>query len=221
MSLESRKGAVMDDPGAEMLEKASSMWQSYGRIGLGVLGAIAVIAVVTVMTLRTRARQEGEAAGKLAEASLRFWQGDYPGSLQAAKQIAQQYAGTPSGADAHRLAGDDAFWTGDFKTAIAEYKLFLDKNRNGILADAARRSLAYALESDRQFAEAAKLYEGLVGAFDRESSAEFLAAAARCYRNLNQPAEAAKRLQRLVDEFGETSYASRARADLGALTPTP
>jgi lipopolysaccharide biosynthesis regulator YciM len=90
-----------------------------------------------------------------------------------------------------------------------------------VLADAARRSLAYALESDRQYAEAATLYESLVGKIDRESSAEFLAAAARCHRALNQPAEAAKRLQRLVDEFGETSAVNLARIHLAELSPPP
>ncbi len=65
---------------------------------------------------------------------------------------------------------------------------------------------------------AADVYESLVGKFDRESSAEFLAASARCHRALNQPAEAARRLRRLLDEFGETPYANIARVHLGEIT---
>ena len=86
-----------------------------------------------------------------------------------------------------------------------------------IFANAARRSLAYALESDGQRLEAAKEYEGLVGKFDRNSSAEFLVASARCYRGLNRPADAMERLKRVDLEFGETNYANQARLEMGEL----
>jgi tetratricopeptide (TPR) repeat protein len=168
--------------------------------------------------MRARASAEAEAAGKLAEANVLYWQGDYARSLELSKQIAQQHGSTPSGLDAHRLAGDNAYWNGDFKTAVTEYRAYLAKEKKGLLADAARRSLAYALESNKQYAEAATTYESLVGVFDRESSAEFLAGAARCYRAQSQPAEAAKRLQRLLDEFGETSFVNPARIELAELT---
>ena len=62
-----------------------------------------------------------------------------------------------------------------------------------------------------------RLSEGLVGKFDRESSGEFLAAAARCYRGLGQNDKAIERLERLVNEFGESTHASLARIELGEL----
>ena len=134
--------------------------------------------------------------------------------------MAQQFAGTPSGNDAHRLGGDDAYWSNDFKVAISEYRAYLSKSSSGLLADGVRRSLAYALESDKQYADAAATYAQLVGKFDRESSAEFLAAAARCQMAAGKKDEAAKSLQRLLDEFGETSFANAARIDLAELTAT-
>jgi len=212
------KSARLQDPGAEILDRAGVFWDRYGRIVLGVLGVIVAGGAIAFLTLRARAAAEEDAAGKLAEANVLYWQGDYSRSLEMAKQIAQQFSSTPSGLEAHRLAGDNAYWDGDFKTAVAEYRAYLAKQKKGLLADAARRSLGYALESAKQYPEAASTYESLVGVFDRESSAEFLAAAARCYRAQNQPAEAAKRLQRLVDEFGETSYANPARIELAELT---
>lgn len=175
------------------------------------LGVIAVIAVGAFLTLRARAADEEQAAGKLAEANLYFWQGAYDRSLPIARQVAEQWPNSPSGIDAHRLAGDNQFWLGKFKESAAEYRLYLAQQKSGLTADAVRRSFAYALESDLQFKEAAPVYEGLVGKFDRESSAEFLYAAARCYRQLNQPKEADLALKRLADEFGETSNANRAR----------
>lgn len=216
MSLE-RRPASLDQPGAEALDHARSFLERNGRSFL--IGAVVLVAIgaVSFFTLRARAASEQEAAGRLAEASVYYWQGDYARASEMAKQIYTQYGNTPSGADAHRLAGDAYFWAGDFKNAITEYKGYLAKEKTGLLSDAARRSLAYALESDRQFTEAAKAYDELVGRFDRTSSAEFLNSAARCYRELKQPVEAAKRLQRLVDEFGETAYAAAALVELAEL----
>lgn len=201
----------------ESLDRLQAWWAQNSRIVLGGLAAVAVVAAAVVFNQRTRAVQEDQAAGKLAEANVYFWQNDYARSLELSKQIYAQYGSTPSGLDAHRLAGDDAFWSGDFKVAIAEYRRYLERMKKGILADAARRSLAYALESDGQTLEAAKLYEQLVGVFDRVSSAEFLMATARCYRTLGQPAEAVQRLKRVDLEFGETSYAQIARVEMGEL----
>lgn len=218
MALESQKTARLEQPGAEVLEQATAIWDRYGRILLWVVGAAAVLGGAAFFLLRTRATAEEAAAGRLAEANVLFWQGDYARSLELSKQISAQYPSAPSGIDAHRLTADNAFWAGDFKSSVAEYRRYLDKVKSGLLADAARRSLAYALESDGQYLEAAKAYEALIGRFDRTSSAEFLGACARCHRLAGKRDEAIRRLQRLESEFGETSYAQAARVELAELS---
>jgi TolA-binding protein len=212
------------DPGAELLDRAQSAWDRYGRIVLGVIGAVALAAILGFFFLRSRGTAEAQASSKLAEANMLYWQGQYDRAIESGKQVYAQYGSTPSGADAHRLVGDAHYWRGtlqnlpaEYKSAITEYKQYLSKVKSGTLADAARRSLAYALEIDHQDAEAAKLYEGLVGKFDRESSAEFLTAASRCYETLQKKPEAVQRLQRVIDEFGDTSYAAQARVHLAEL----
>lgn len=220
MTLE-RESARLEDPGAQLLDTIASRWSHYGRVVLIGVGVVAAIAAVTFFVLRARAAEEEQAAGKLAEANLFFWQGLYDRSLPTARQVAEQWPNSPSGVDARRLAGDDQFWLGHFKEAAAEYRLYLDKQKTGLTADAVRRSLAYALESDHQFKDADPVYEGLVGRFDRESSAEFLFASARCWRQLSQPKEADLRLKRLLDEYGETSYANRARIQRAELAAAP
>jgi len=216
-----RKAARMEDPGAQLLDAVNSLWTRFGRVVLIGLGVVAIGVVGVLLTLRTRAAAEAQAAGRLAEGNLYFWQADYSRSLQIAKQTAGQWPGTHSGVDALRMAGDDEFWLGNFKNAVSEYRRYLDRRKTGLVADAVRRSLAYALEGDQQFKEAASTFEGLVGRFDRESSAEFLFSAARCHRGQNQPKEAERTLQRLVDEYGETSYANRARIMRAELAAAP
>jgi len=214
LTLQSRR-AQLADPGAELLDRAQALWSSYGRYILGAAVAVAVVAVLGFFMVRSRAT---------AEANLLFWQGQYDRSIDEAKQVAQQFPSTRAGNDAHRLIGDDAYWNGilrsqsaDYKTAITEYRVYLAHEKNGVLANSARRSLAYALENDKQYAEAAKQYEQLVGAFDRESSGEFLMGAARCYQSLGRRDDALARLQRVIDEFGDTSSAVAARVRIAEI----
>ena len=221
MSLESRKGTALEDPGAELVDQVTSVWDRYGRIVLGVVVALLAVGAVAYFTVRSNATQEAAASEKLAQANALFWQGDYERAKTAADEVAKQYGGVASGVDALRIAGDASYWRGNWKDAITAYKSYLGKNGSGLMGNVVRRSLAYSYESDKQFADAAKLYDGLVGSFERESSGEFLAGAARCYESLNNKPEAIKRLQRLVDEFGDTSYANRARLKLGELGALP
>jgi len=219
--LESQSHARLEDEGAALLDRMSGLWDRYGKIALGVLGALVVAGAVLFFTMNSRRNAEEQAASRLAEATLYYFQGDLQRARETARQVAEQFPNTMSGHDGHRLMADAAFWSNDYKTAVAEYRRYLAKAPKGVLADAANRSFAYALENDAQPAEAAKLFETLVGKFDRESSGEFLAAAARCYRAAGDQAGAKRNLDRLVAEFGETSYARAARLTLAELSVTP
>jgi tetratricopeptide (TPR) repeat protein len=217
LSLESRKGTDLVDPGAEMVDQLNAAAQRYGRIALGVLGAIVVVAGIAYYTIQNNRTQENLASKKLAEADMMFWQGDYDRAKTTADEVAKAYGSTPSGADAHRISGDASFWKGNFKASVTEYKGYLSRNGSGTVAQSVRRSLAYALDSDKQYAEATKAYDALVGVFDRETSAEMLAAAARCALETNDKAGAIQRFKRITDEFGDTTGAQAARVRLAEL----
>jgi TolA-binding protein len=219
LSLESRKN-VIEDPGAELLDRATGLWARFGRIALIVLVALVAVGVGTYYVLAGRARRENTAAEKLAQANELFWRADYDRSRQIALEVSRQYAGTPSGTDALRIAGDDAYWRGNWKDAITDYRAYLKKNGSGLLAKTVKRSLAYALESDGQLAEAVTLYDQLVGAFERETSGEMLYAAARCLMAQGKNDEAKRRLQRILDEFPDSSFQVQARVELARMAPT-
>lgn len=219
MSLESRKQTTLDDPGADLLDRVSRIWNQYGRIVLGVVVGVAVVGVALFYIRSGNQRRENTASEKLAEANDLFWRADYDRSRQIAQDVAKQFAGTPSGVDALRIAGDDAYWRGNWKDAVVDYKAYLAKNKSGLLADAVRRSLAYAQESSGEYAEAAANYEKLVGVFDRESSGELLYAAARSLVAAKKPDEAKLRYQRILDEYPDSGYQLQARIALGKLAP--
>ena len=224
MSLESRRGTQLHDPGAELLDRVGGIWAAYGRMILGGVVVVAAVAAGVILFQRGQENTRALAAQRLAEATVFFWQGDYARSLDLSRQVIDQYGSTPAGRDAHRLVGDNAFWTGDYKTAIEEYRAYLNGAPDGILADAARRSLAYALETDGQYVEAATTYRSLVGKFDRETDGEMLLAAGRSHIAAGSMAEAQQDLERLSDQFGDTGSARRGREllaeiELGLATP--
>ena len=218
MSLESRKNAL-DDPGAELLDRATALWDRYGRIVLGVVVGIAVIGVSAYYVMSGAARKENAASERLAEASDLFWRADYDRSRTIAQEIVKQYPDTPSGLDALRIAGDDAYWRGNWKDAAADYEAYLKKKGSGLLANSVRRSLGYAQESLGQFDAAAANFDQLVGQIDRETSGEMLFAAGRCLVADKKLEEAKKRYQRIIDEFPDSSYQVQARIELGKLAP--
>ncbi|MFN8588246.1 MAG: tetratricopeptide repeat protein [Candidatus Eisenbacteria bacterium] len=218
MSQEYTKGHASELTSEQVVDTMTSFWDRFGRVVLGVVVAAVAIGAIAYFTIQNNERRNNAAAEKLAEANALFWNGDYERSKTTAEEVIKQYGTTANGNDARRVAGDAAYWKGQWKDAIAQYKAYLGKQSTGIVAQSVRRSLAYAYESDKQYAEAVKLYDQLVGVFERESSGEMLAASARCLEAQNNKAEAAKRLQRLVDEFGDSSYANRARVKLAELT---
>jgi tetratricopeptide (TPR) repeat protein len=217
LPLATQRRSHIEDPGAAIVDQMTGFWSRYGRIVLGAAGVLVAAGLVGYFTIRARAAAENEAAAQLTEANFFFWQGDYNRSLQVAKQLSEAFPSTWGGLDALRLAGDDAFWNGDWKSAVDYYRRYLDRSKTGVLSDVVRRGYAYSLESSGQLQAAAEQFDLLVGKFDRESSAEFLSAGARCYRQLRRPDEATKRLRRVIDEFGDTSQAMTARIRLGEL----
>lgn len=218
MSLESRKTAL-EDPGAELLDRATGLWEQYGRYALYAVVGLLVLGIAGFYWKSGQDRRENSAAEKLAQANELFWRADYDRSRQMSQEVSQQFGGTWSGTDALRISGDNAYWRGNWKAAIADYQAYLKAKGSGLIANTVKRSLAYALESDGQYAEATSTYTSLVGVFERESSGEFLFAAARCQLALQKQDEARKLYQRILDEFPDSSYQLQARIELGRLSP--
>jgi tetratricopeptide (TPR) repeat protein len=202
----------------DLIGRITDFWYAYQRIVLGVVGVVAAAGIIGFFTLQARSRAEAEAAGRLSEANAEYWQGNYQRSLASSQQVASQYGGTKAGRYALRLAADSQYWLGNLKDAIEGYRKYLQGERNPMLADAARRSLANALESERQFDEAARIYAEIAPRLDRESAADALAAAARCHRAAGRSKEAAELYRRVVNDYGETSQAAMARLYLAETT---
>ena len=184
-----------------------------------VLGAIVAAGLITVWITKAQAKAEGEANRILAEASVNYWQGGYTRTIQLADQVLSDYKTTRAANDARRMKGDALFWSGSFDSAATLYKEFISHESAGSpIRAAVQLSLASALESMRDFAGAAKEYEGLVAtAPDRSNEADLLMSAARSYRTANQPDKARAIYEKVANEYKETTFARDAEVMLGEL----
>jgi tetratricopeptide (TPR) repeat protein len=189
------------------------------KIVLGVLGGIILLIGGLVFVQRANARAEAEAGRILAEASTNYWQGSYPRTIQLADQVIEGFGSTRAATDARRMKADALFWEGSFDTAATLYREVLDRDkRDSPVRAAVKQSLAYALESAKKPAEAAKLYQELADdAPNRAIAADLYMAAARSYAAANQIDLAKKTYTKVATEYKETNFSREADIALGEL----
>jgi TolA-binding protein len=193
--------------------------QNFRVIGIG-LGVIVAVVLAVVWIGHAQARAEGEANRVLAEASSNYWQGGYARAIQLSDQVLSDYKSTKAANDARRMKGDALFWSGSFDSAATLYKDFLSHSpADSPVHIAVQQSLAFALESKKDYAGAAALFEQLVPtAPDRNSAADMLLCAARAYAEAGQKDKARLLYQKVVDEYKDTTLYRDADVFLGELS---
>jgi TolA-binding protein len=193
--------------------------QNLRVIGIG-LGVIVAVVLAVVWIGHAQARAEGEANRVLAEASSNYWQGSYARAIQLSDQVLSDYKSTKAANDARRMKGDALFWSGSFDSAATLYKDFLSHSpADSPVHIAVQQSLAFALESKKDYTGAATLFEQLVAtAPDRNSAADMLLCAARSYAEAGQKDKARVLYQKVVDEYKDTSLYRDADVFLGELS---
>jgi tetratricopeptide (TPR) repeat protein len=189
------------------------------RIVLGVVGVAAALALVSFLWLRTRADAEAKASGKMAEASALYWRGEYGPLIQRANDIKREYGGTKAATEAERMLGDAYFWQGDFKKSAEAYEGYLKKAPSGSqLRPGVERSMAQALESQKEYAKAAAIYERLASVDGpRDVRGELYYAAGRARQEAGDLVKAKAIYQKLTVELGDTPSAGDAEIALGEL----
>lgn len=204
------------------VESAYNAWDwllKNRNLVLGVV-AIVVVGVAGVALWRAQAAKKDEAArGTLAEASASYWSGDYVKTVQLADQVMNDAGGTPAAIDAKRMKADALFWQGAFDSAATLYAEVLRAQPAGSpMQTAVEQSLAFALESKKDYAGAAKYYESVAGkAPDRANAADFYLAAGRAHRLAGDPVKAKAMFEKVANEYKETTYARDAEVALGEM----
>ena len=183
------------------------------------VGVVVVLALGGFMWSRANQKKEAEARTTLAEARTAYWSGNYVRTAQLADQVLADAGGTKAAIDAMRVKGDALFWQGAFDSAAMIYQDVLRKDRaDSPMRTAVQQSLAFALESKRDFAGAAKLYEEVAAeAPDRTNAADFYMAAGRAHRGAGQADKAKAMFEKVANDYKETTFARDAEVALGEL----
>ena len=183
------------------------------------VGVVVAAILATLWITKAQAKAEGEANRILAEASANYWQGGYNRTIQLTDQVLEGYKTTKAANDARRMKADALFWSGSFDSAATLYQEYLKHERaDSPLHEAVTQSLAFALESKKDFPAAAKQYEALAPtAPDRASAADFYMSAARAYTLANDRAKAKAIYEKVAQEYKDTTFGRDAEVMLGEL----
>ena len=179
LSLETQKSPRPGVRGGGTGRGRKSGWASYAKIVLGVLGAIVARRRVPLFNNRSRSVQRGHCRREARRGQRPLLAGRLR-ALAGARQAGatRSTPRTPSGIDAHRLAGDAPFWNGDFKNAVAEYRNYLERTKKGVLADAGASQLGLRARERRAVSSRRRRSTRSWSASSTaSSSAEFLVAA--------------------------------------------
>jgi len=213
----------------ELKEDALVTWsfQAWDKIQgnfriLGIAAGIVLAVILAVVWVgRAQTKAEGEANRVLAEASANYWQGGYSRAIQLSDQVMSDYKTTKAANDARRIKGDALFWSGSFDSAATLYKDYIaHASGSSPVRAAVEQSLAFALESKRDFAGAAAQFEKIAPTQpDRNSEADMLLCAGRSYAEAGQNDKARALYQRVADDYKDSpSLSHDAEVYLGELS---
>jgi len=210
-----------------LLEYSSRFMHYYqtnkGTVIGGIVGIVLTIGLIIGYVVYS-GQQEQEASVLLGMAEQELMMGNYETALYGNDedftlgfvQIANNYSGTDSGNLAHYYAAVSEFELENYQDALSFIEEF--KPPQGILGVAAISLHANILLELENFSEAAQQYER-AAEWDENSATtpENLFEAAQAYQRADNIQTATNHLQRIIDEYPNSSQAPRAERMLGRL----
>ncbi len=181
------------------------------RIGLVVLG---VVVLFFGFSYYKNQQKEKTAQGALAlvQAQMTIQQGKEQEAMQQLSQIAEQYSGTPAGAQATYALGRYYLNKGEFETARQYFERYLDDyGDDPVLKAAALAGYADCLLNQGKPEDAARFYEKAARVDpDFPQSAAYLFSAARAYFEAGKMDRAEALAKEVISKYKTSEYKDRA-----------
>ncbi|MEE2658041.1 MAG: tetratricopeptide repeat protein [Candidatus Latescibacterota bacterium] len=213
------RAELEEDQFLEWVLTALAYIRARGHIFIG--GAVAVVATIAIISFvqQQRSSARTEAAALLFEATLADQVGQIDGVLRVCERLVDDFGNTPAAAQATVMLGNRYFALGRYAEAERSYQRYLDDyGDEPVLRFAAESGIAAGYEAQGNFEQAAAAYVDYATRHPEiEASALMLMDAARCHRQLGDRDRERSLLERVMEEFPQSSATTRARQELGAL----
>lgn len=196
------------------------LWvRGHQKLVFGIAGAVVIVALGTWLVMETGQRRQLRAAEQLDQARNIAENGNLPLAANEIQKIIETYRGTEAASEAVVTLNQVRMVNGQSELAIVGLQEYLKGNPKKVYKVPALGLLGEALENAGRPAEAAEAY--MSASADAEVDylkAQYLLFAARGYRNGGKPDEAAKALQRILDDYPKSSAVTEATVRLAELT---
>jgi TolA-binding protein len=140
------------------------------------------VAVLATLMVRSRRKTEIRAQGRLGEAMQAYYMND-PGLLiQRMDAVAKEFSGTRAAGEAIFYSANAEFENGDLKEADRRFARYIDQyGQNPVFSASSLAGRAAVAETEKRYADAAKLYARAADQYDALHTAPFyLKESARC-----------------------------------------
>ncbi len=168
----------------------------------GAIAFVLLIAMVFAYSNSLKSAQQ-KASVELARATRAYDAGDYQNALLMLSNLVEEYGRTQSGKIGLLYLANSYYFTGDYQSALENYKKFVSKFKgDDYLIASGMRGIAACYEQMEKWQEAAEQYEKTAKKFPKSILApELLIKAARCYTNAGDKEKAKELYQKVIDDY--------------------
>jgi TolA-binding protein len=209
------KREIKEDSLVTAYFRVQQWYHKNGDRVLMAVGALAVILAVVFFVARSKRSAEAAAAGKLGAAEFVYYSGQANDqTLQELQAVVDKYPGTKSAGIAAFDLASAYYSQKNYASAEKYYRLVVDKYHDDpITAVSGFNGLAACLESQNQYAEAAKVFAKAQKQYPKLFAApQALYDAARCFALAGNASDAKAAYQTIIDRYPESSLVHEAKA---------
>ena len=176
------------------------------QLNIGVT-IVVIVGIIGVFMVRSKKRAELTAAGRLGIAEQFYYASDYPRAIDELSQIVNMFSGTRAAGRAAFFLANSYFTSVDYANAEKYFRLYVDDySRDDLFSASSLAGIAACLESEDQYAGAARMYEKAGDEFADSFDAPFyFQQSGRCYVLAGDIRKGKELYRRIIDIYPNSS----------------
>jgi predicted negative regulator of RcsB-dependent stress response len=208
-----------EEPQEEMLAWFLNLWSTvehnYTTILAG-LGGVAVAILIVVFYSNYNSQQDEQALSDLGDVYIALFEGRVDEAIQQSQKLATEYSGQRAGKEALIALANLQFEQNRLSESSKNFQAFLDQYPSDELFDyGAWSGLAYCLEAEGKFSEAARKFQTYADANPNSAFAPVaLKEAGRCYLLAENREQAQVVFQIVLKKYKDASVARIVKGEL-------